>query len=349
MTNYFKWGAPQFLVWLWLTPIAALVAWRAINLRLKALRAFCPVEADCRLNLRPLTERLYLKAVMIVLSLLLLIIALARPQVGLHRERAQRKGADIMLVVDTSLSMQARDMQPNRLEAAKFAAMNLVNRLPNDRFGLVVFAGDGHLYCPLTADHDAVQMFIDSVVTGASPQPGTALSAAIQEAGKTLGNSEGKHRAMVILSDGEDHASDTSAVAEKVVRETATCIEVVGFGTTQGEPIPISDDGGNVAGFKQDAQGKTVISKLGEAELKRLAAIGKGTYYRATDRGAVDELASRLEALEGAQVGTMLYTDYAERFQVPLVIALLLLALEVLLPDRGRLNLRFWQRAEEQA
>jgi len=336
MTNYFKWGQPEALVWLWLAPVLALLVWRALHLRLAAARRFVPVQGDRRLALRPLTERLILRSGLIVLATVLLVVALARPQVGTHRERAQRKGADIMLLLDTSLSMGAADMQPNRLEAAKLAATNLVNRLPNDRFGLIVFSGDAHVYCPLTVDHDAVQMFIDSVEIGASPQPGTSLGAALQSAGEALGNSESKHRAIVVLSDGEDLAGQMLEVAGRVVRETAARIEVLGFGSPQGEPIPVKDDHGNVTGFKQDENGKTVMSKLGEEGLQQLATIGKGMFFRAMDQGAGDELAGRLEAMEGSQVGMMLYTDYGERFQWPLGLALLLLALEAVLPDRAR-------------
>lgn len=336
MSEYFRWGNPQLLVWLWLAPVVALLGLRAVRLRLAAARAFCPEGADERLGLHPLWERLYLKTGLLTLAVVLLVLAAARPQVGLHRERAQRRGADVVLVIDTSLSMLARDMQPTRLEAAKLSAINLVNRLPNDRFGLVVFSGDAHVFCPITVDHDAVQMFIESVEQQTSPQPGTSLSTAIKTAAEALGNSESKHRAIVILSDGEDHVTDTLEVAEKAVRETAARIEVLGFGTRQGEPIPMLDEAGNTTGFKQDEKGQMVLSKLGEEELQKLATIGKGMYYRALDRGAADDLASRLEALEGAQVGAMLYTEYGERFQWPLALALLLLVLEWVLPDRPR-------------
>lgn len=336
MANYFKWGQPETLIWLWMVPVVALLLWRAVHLRLAAARRFIPVEGDRRLALRPLNERLLLRSGLIVLATLLLVIALARPQVGTHRERAQRKGADIMLLLDTSLSMGAADMQPNRLEAAKLAATNLINRLPNDRFGLIVFSGDAHVYCPLTIDHDAVQMFIDSVEIGASPQPGTSLGAALQSAGEALGNSESKHRAIVFLSDGEDLAGQMMEVAGRVVRETAARIEVLGLGSPQGEPIPVKDEHGNVSGFKTDENGKTVMSKLGEANLQQLATIGKGMYFRAMDQGASDEMAGRLEAMEGSQIGMMMYTDYGERFQWPLGLALLLLALEAILPDRAR-------------
>lgn len=336
MTAFFRWEQPQLLIWLWLAPVVALLAWRAIRLRLRAARLFCEVDADRRLELRPLTERQVLRWGLIVLSLILLVIALARPQVGTQRERAQRKGADILLILDTSLSMAAADMQPNRLQAAKLAATNLLNRLPNDRFGLIVFAGDAHLYCPFTVDHDAVQMFLDSVEVGASPQPGTALAAALEAATETLANTESKHRAVIVLSDGEDHAGRMLEVAERLVRETAARIEVLGFGSPEGEPIPVLDDQGNLTGFKTDEQGKQVLSQLGEEGLRKLATAGKGKYFRAMDQGAVDELAGRLEAMEGAQVGSMLYTQYGERFQWPLGLALGLLALEALLPDRAR-------------
>lgn len=336
MVEYFKWGAPQALKWLWLLlPVAALL-WRAIVRRLAASRALVPVEADRRLALRPLRERLILKALLTLAATGLLVVAMARPQVGLHREKATRKGADILLVLDTSLSMLARDLTPSRLEAARRVGVSLVNRLPDDRFGVIVFAGKAYLYCPLTVDHDAVQMFIESVQAGASPTPGTALNSAVKLAAETLAESESRHRAMVILSDGEDHESDTLQVAEKAVRQTGVRIEVLGFGTLEGEPIPVLDESGNVIGLKKDASGQTVLSKLGEEELKKLAATGKGSYRRVSERGATEELASRLEAMEGSQVGTTIYTEYGERFQWPLIVAIVLLMLEAVLVERRR-------------
>ncbi|NPV48699.1 MAG: VWA domain-containing protein [Armatimonadetes bacterium] len=336
MTSYFRWGAPHELIWLWLAVLLALLCWRAITWRLRTATRFCPVLPERRLGLGPLRERLYLKSGLLVLGCALVAVSLGRPQVGLHRERAQRKGADVMLVFDTSLSMNARDMMPSRLEAAKTAAYNLVTRLPNDRFGITVFAGDAQLYCPLTPDHDAVTMFVESIQTGTSPKPGTALAKAIATAGEALGESESKHRAMVILSDGEDHETGAVQAAEKVARQTATRIQVLGFGTLAGEPIPELDPQGRTIGLKRDTQGQIVLSKLGEAELQKLAAAGQGAYRRATDRGAVDEIAARLEALEGSQVGTLVYTQYGERFQWPLALALVLLAWEAMVAEHGR-------------
>lgn len=336
MTNYFQWGAPHELIWLGLALVLALLAWRAIVWRLRTAARFCPILPERRLGLGPLRERLYLKSGLSVLGCALVVLALARPQVGLQRERAQRKGADVMLVFDTSLSMNARDMTPSRLEAAKTAAYNLVTRLPNDRFGVTVFAGDAQLYCPLTPDHDAVMVFVESIQTGTSPRPGTALASAITTAGEALGESESKHRAMVILSDGEDHETGAVQAAERVTRQTAARVQVLGFGTLAGEPIPELDPQGKTLGLKRDAQGQIVMSKLGEAELQKLAAVGQGAYRRAMDRGAVDEIASRLEALEGSQVGTLVYTQYGERFQWPLALGLVLLALEPLIAEHGR-------------
>lgn len=340
MINYFKWGAPQALLWLWVIPLLGVLAWRALALRLAAIRQFCPVQPERRLGMFPLRERIILKSGLGLLALALVIVALARPQVGLQRERAKRQGADVMLVLDTSQSMLAKDMVPSRLDAAKNAAFTLLSRLPNDRFGIVVFAGDAQLYCPLTVDHDAVQMFLDSIQAGTSPKPGTALSEALTVAGQALGESEGKHRALVLLSDGEDHGTDALGAAERAVRQTAAKIEVLGFGSPAGEPIPVYDGQGNATGFKRDEKGEVVLSKLGESELRKIADIGKGMYKRATDGGAADELAQRLEAIEGAQVGTMVYTAYGERFQWVLALAIGLLALEAVLSERrGRRKL----------
>jgi len=198
----------------------------------------------------------------------------------------------------------------------------------------VLFAGDAYKYCPLTIDHDAALMFLDSVGLDSTPQPGTAIAKAISICGDILGAAEGKHRALVLLSDGEDHESGALEAANAVNRETGAAIMVLGVGTPEGDPIPTLAQDGTVRDLKRDQGGEVIISKLHEAELKKLAKAGNGIYKRLSEPGAVAQVSARLESLEGVQVGTYVYTDYGQRFQWPLALAALLFAIEALIAEQ---------------
>lgn len=336
MTQFFKWGASEALIWLLLLIPLALIGWRAIRLRVAAMRRFCPSETGKRLQVRPLAERLALKSGLALLGVALVVCALARPQVGLQRERAVRQGSDIMLVMDTSMSMLAQDEKPNRLEAAKNAAALLVNRLSAERFGVVVFAGEAHLYCPVTVDHEAVVMFIESIEEGIVPRPGSLLAPALETAAANLQTKEGRHSAIVLFTDSEDHGSEAVQVAQRLARENSIYIEVIAFGTPEGEPIPLIDPAGRVRGFKTDRGGQMVLTKMDEKLGQEIAQAGQGGFVQAQKPGALEEVASRLETLEGATEGQYVYTHYGERFQWILLLALIILVLEACLPERPR-------------
>lgn len=334
MVEFFRWGNPSALAWLWLLPGLVLLHLYAMRRRRIALELFCPDLTESRLGLRSITRRRHLKFALFAGAVAMLVLALAQPMVGQRMEKARRKGAEIVIAIDTSLSMAARDVEPSRLEAAKKAAYEIINRLANDRVSIVVFAGAAYKYCPLTVDHDAALMFLDSVTLSSTPQPGTAVGEAMRIAGEILGQAEGKHRAMLLLSDGEDHAPGALEAANKLNRETGAAIMVLGVGTPEGEPLPMVEDSGAVADFKRDERGEVVISQLNEPALQELARAGNGLYKRIDEPSAIAHISTRLESLEGIQVGTYVYTDYGQRFQWPLLIAILLLAAEALIAEQ---------------
>lgn len=330
MTDFFVWANPDALKYLWLLPAVAVLHWWAASRRRRALEQFCPTDTVERIGLGSIRRRRAFRSLLFAAGVGFIVIALGQPQVGTTRERAKRRGAEIVLAIDTSSSMGAPDLKPNRLAAAKEAAATLIGRLPNDRIGIVVFAGDAYKYCPLTIDHDAAMMFLDSISLGASPQPGTAVAKSVDISAEMLKEARGKHRAVVLLTDGEDHGSGALEAINRLNPETSAAVMVLGVGTPEGEAIPMTDSAGNVQDYKRDEKGNVVISKLHEADLRELARAGNGLYRRLSDPESVAQITRRLESLEGIQVGTMVYTDYAERFQWPLLIGLLLLAAEML-------------------
>ncbi len=335
MVDFFRWGNPQALSYLWLLPALALLHLWAMRRRRQALEAFCPDFTAERTGLLSVLRRRNFKFMLFVGVLVFAIIALAQPMVGMKKQKARRQGAEIVIAIDTSLSMAASDVKPYRLQAAKDAATTMLSRLTNDRVALVVFAGNAYKYCPLTIDHDAALMFLDSVGLDSTPQPGTAVAQAIRISGEILEKAEGKHRALVLLSDGEDHGSGALEAANAVNRETGAAIMVLGVGTPEGDPIPAIGQDGTVRDLKRDKNGEVIITKLNEAELKKLAKAGNGLYKRLSEPGAVAQISARLESLEGVQVGTYVYTDYGQRFQWPLALAILLFVVEALIAEQS--------------
>jgi Ca-activated chloride channel homolog len=282
--------------------------------------------------------------------------------VGTEMQKLKRQGADVVLVVDTSDSMLAQDVQPSRLEAAKEAAQSLVARLQGgDRIGIVVFAGSAYMYSPLTIDHDAAGMFIDSIERGSAPAPGTALGGAMSSALRLLEGAEHPHKSIVLFSDGEDNEGEHIQAVEEA-RKQGVRVHVVGLGGAEGEPIPVPESdnqqGKDAPGvleqsfgapqpsapkskYKHDAQGNVVLSKLDEKGLSEIARRGDGVFVKSSSSGAnVDRIAQAIGSTEGAVVGTYEYTGYAERFQWPLGGALALLLLEGLIAAAPRAKRR---------
>lgn len=351
MHDYFTWQTPSVLKWLWLAPVLGTLVWYAALRRQACLRVFLGAKytaTDWRWHRR----RRLLKGALLVAAYCLLIVAGARPRVGTEQQEVKRHGADVVLVIDTSSSMQAQDVQPSRLEAAKQAALALINRMAGDRIGVVVFAGGAYMYSPLTIDQDAASMFVSSIERGSAPAPGTALGDALTASMRLLAKAEYSHKAIVLLSDGEDHAGlEPSSI--KQARSQGIRVHVVGFGSDEGVPIPVerrqqeaaerpedplglfesffgSDRPQAVESkFKRDKHGEIVLTKVNEQMLADVAREGGGVFVRSSASGSnIDRVYQAIASTESGVVGTYEFTKYAERFQWPLGFAILLILVD---------------------
>lgn len=273
----------------------------------------------------------------------LVIIGIVNPQVGTKLEEVKRKGADLMICLDVSNSMKAEDLQPNRIEKAKQEISKLINKLEGDRIGIIVFAGEAYVQLPITTDYAAAKLFLESISTDLIPTQGTAIGTAINLALESFGKDEGKNKAIVIITDGENHEDDAISAAEASA-EKGIAIHTIGMGSPDGAPIPIYKN--NVReGFKKDKEGNSVITKLNEQSLLEIAAAGNGIYVRASNSDAgLYKVVNEINKLEKKSFESKIYSDYEDRFQWFIAPALLFLLIEFLLTERRskiykRLNL----------
>jgi Ca-activated chloride channel homolog len=257
------------------------------------------------------------------LALACLVIALADPQTGSRLEKVKRKGIDLMICLDVSNSMMAQDIKPNRLERAKQSIVRLIDNLEGDRIGIIVFAGKAYTQLPITTDYAAAKMFTASINTGIVPTQGTAIAEAIETAANGFG--ESKHnKAIVIITDGEDHQGDVLEQADAALKKGIT-IYTIGMGLPEGAPIPVYS--GNIqTGYKKDRDGQTIMSKLDETLLQRIAGIGKGMYVRATtSETGLGKIFDDISKIQKSEIEEKQFSDYEDRFQYFVALALLLL------------------------
>jgi Ca-activated chloride channel family protein len=270
------------------------------------------------------------------LALAVMAMALARPQWGFHWQEVRRRGLDILVVLDTSRSMMAGDIKPHRLQQAKWAVRDLVSRLRGDRIGLVTFSGSSFLQCPLTIDYPAFLMTLDDVYAGIIPRGGTAIEQALRKAIASFEKQGDADRAIILLSDGEDHEGDPLELVADL-RKAGIRLYGIGVGTLQGELIPAPADAGS-AGFLKDRSGNVVKSSLQEDALQQLALATGGMYVRAApgDFGLDRVFDQGLAALKRDEGESRMAKAYEERFAWLLAAAWLLLAVESALAERAR-------------
>ena len=321
---------------LWLIPVLIVFYVVAFRRKKRAIAIFGDLELMRTLTESVSSKKQVWKVVLNVLGVLFLIFALTRPQFGTKLEQIVRSGLDIMVVLDTSLSMLAEDIKPSRLERAKHEMGRLIERLSGDRIGIVAFAGESFVQCPLTMDYGAAKMLLDVLNTGTIPVPGTAIGGAIRKAAKAFNIKERKYKAIVLLTDGENLEGDPVEAA-KAAAEEGVRIYAVGLGTLSGEVIRLKDEKGRFTGYKKDRGGSIVKTKLGEATLEDIASRTGGKYYRATaTRSIADQLYEDLSKLEKRELESKEYAQYQERFQIFLFVAIFLLSMETLLSDRRK-------------
>ncbi len=278
-------------------------------------------------------ERRALKGVMLLAAGFFLIVALARPQWGRHAEPVTRRGVDVLLALDVSTSMLAQDAPPDRFTRARALAGDLARRLSGNRVGVIAFAGSAFVQCPLTLDLAAVRLFLDILEVGDVPDAGSDLAQAIGLARQTFPAQVEGHRVLVLITDGEDHEGR----AEEAAGEAAAAgmlVYTAGVGTTSGGPIPLPGEG---AGYKRDADGRVVTTRLDEATLAAIAEAGGGRFVRVSASLAESRLlAEEIDRMEKADLSSRIVTTHIDRYQFPLAVALLLLGWEPLVSAARR-------------
>lgn len=278
-------------------------------------------------------SRPWLKFILFVVAYTLGIIGAADPQIGSKIEEVKRKGADLMIILDVSNSMLAQDLAPNRLESAKRSIAQLIDNLHDDRIGLIVFAGQAYVQLPITTDYSAAKLFLNTVNTNMVPTQGTAIGAAIDMGMRSFDFKNGTGKAMIIITDGENHEDDAVAAAKNATGQDVS-VHVIGVGSVEGAPIPYYQDGKQM-GFIMDQDNKQVLTKLSEDMCKEIAAAGNGSYVRATNANSgLSLVMDQISKIQRKTVDSKSFKDYEDRFQFFLGCALLLLVVEFFISNR---------------
>jgi Ca-activated chloride channel homolog len=276
------------------------------------------------------------KPIFLLLALSFLILALARPQWGAKMQTIKRKGLDILIALDTSKSMLAEDIKPNRIERAKHEISGLIDKLEGDRVGLICFAGTSFIQCPLTLDYAAAKIFLKDIDTQIIPKGGTAIGEAIQQARKAFVQGERKYKVLILLTDGEDNGSQPLDAAKEAAQEGIR-IYAVGLGSEVGEPIPLKDKSGAHLGYQQDQEGNVIMTKLDQAALEKIALQTEGKYYHALNTEMeLDKVYQDIATMEKKDLQSEKYIQYEDRFYYFLFPALFLLLLEFFLEGRRK-------------
>jgi Ca-activated chloride channel family protein len=324
------WQHPWALAALLLVPAVAVFLVRAARSRREALDRFIATALLPTVVPDVDQRRRRVRAGLLLGAVLCLALALAGPQWGFRWQEVRREGIDLVIAIDTSRSMLATDLKPSRLARAKLAVRDLVSHLQGDRVGLVAFAGTAFLQCPLTLDYGAFAESLNAVEVGLIPKGGTALAAALDASVGAFEGSEGKHQAIVLITDGEDHEGLVEAAA-KTAADRGIRVFTVGIGTADGELIPLE-----AGGYVKDRSGQVVKSRLGATTLQQIATTTNG-YYQAATSGPIDLAAlyqNHIDTLQKKELTSTLERRFENRFQFPLGLAILLLAIEPLIGDR---------------
>ncbi|MBN1130357.1 MAG: VWA domain-containing protein [Chitinispirillaceae bacterium] len=263
-----------------------------------------------------------------------LVLALVRPRFGVKMEVFERRGIDLMVALDISESMLAEDIAPNRIDRARHEIGKLFDLLKGDRVGLIVFAGESFVQCPLTLDYGAAKMFLGAISTGWVQIQGTALADAIKQATAAFRSKERKYKVLVLISDGEDHEGNAIEAAKEAATE-GVIIYTVGMGSESGVPIPLSKGGGNVV-YKKDRNDNLVMTRLDPVTLEKIAIEGRGRYFHAGTDLDLTRIISEIEKMEKKELGSSRLNMYEERYQIFLFIAVILLLVEFFIPQRVR-------------
>jgi Ca-activated chloride channel homolog len=309
-----------------------LVVWYFISRRNKLKRMG---EKTLIKQLTPYSSRRkrVIKVTLFLTAFSSLILALCNLQTGSKLTEIKREGADIMVCLDVSNSMLAQDLTPNRLTRAKYALEKMIDLLEGDRLGLVIFAGEAYVQLPITTDYNAAKMFLESIGPGMVPVQGTNLADAIKKASESFSSDEGKNKAIILITDGENHESEAIDAAAEANKK-GIMINTIGIGSQNGVPIPIVENG-VVKGYRKDKDGQTVVTRLNADLLKSIAGKANGVFVQASQADVgLGAVLDKINELDKAQLESKMYTDYEDQFQWFLALALALFFIEFLISER---------------
>ena len=326
-------AAKNYLFLLLIIPFLVFAYIIAQNIRKKRLEKFSKIYLSKNLISLKLKEKQILKFALKVIALTFFIIALASPKFGSKMLEVKRKGIEIIIAIDTSLSMLAEDIKPNRIKMAKSELARIIDSISNNKIGIICFAGSSFLQCPLTLDSNAAKLFLDFVDVGIIPDPGTNIESAIVLAQKSFSEKTKTNKVLILLTDGEDLENNPLDAAKKAA-ENGIQIFTIGFGSQEGELIPIRDENGNLKDYKKDKDGKTVTSKLDQNLLKQIALETKGKYYYSKNGYLdVESIAKEINSLEKENLKSKINKQYQYKFYYFLGFGLLLLLIEMFLKE----------------
>ncbi len=316
-------------------PLLALFFWLARRRTLALLRALADRHLAEQLTQQVSDRKAILRGALLFVAMFLIVAALVRPQMGGRSTLVKREGIDLLFALDVSKSMLVQDIRPSRLKRASLELELLLEQLSGDRVGIVSFAGASFVQCPLTSDYAAARMFLKSLAPEQMPVQGTAIGDALQQSLKVLSGekTDAGARLIVLMTDGEDHGEDLDA-ALTALDEAKVPVFVVGIGSPSGEPIPQFNQDGSMAGYLRDKAGKTVMSRLDERLLRKIADKTGGRYINLQAGGTLEELREYVKRMQKQEFESSLYTQYDELYPYLLWPALLLLLIAAFIDER---------------
>ena len=328
----FRIANPEYLYALLLIPALLVFYWYSRLQRRKSLAQFGQKEILSVLMPNASSARPAIKFAVLLIALASIIVGIARPQFGSQLKTVKREGIELIIALDVSNSMLAEDIHPNRLERSKRAISQLVDKLSDDKIGLIVFAGEAYTQLPITVDYVSAKLFLNSISPQMVATQGTAIGAAIDLGIKSFSPQFTGSKVIIVISDGENHEDDANSAATTAA-EQGIVVHTIGMGLPQGGLIP--DNSNGQKGYKKDNKGNTIVTKLDEPMLQKIAQAGKGVYIRANNtQVGLNTLFDEVNKMEKTEMESQIYADYDDKFQYFIALGLLLILLDYLILER---------------
>ena len=329
---------PQYLWLLLLVPVFFVVQAFMLKLRRRRIRRFGDEALVNSLMPSYARGKVWLRLSMFAIAFCFVVLAMSRPQRGVRLKEQQVRGAEVIIALDVSNSMLAEDYSPNRLERAKMAISRVTEKLKDDRIGLIVFAGDSYVQIPMTSDYISAKIFLNTISTGSVPVQGTAIGSAIDLGVRSFSEESDKSRAIIVITDGENHEDDPVSSAKRAA-DMGVRVFTIGVGSVEGKFIPLPD-----GGYITDAEGNNVVTRLDDKTLQKIADAGNGVFVHSSNvEFGLEPIIEEIQKMDDEVMTTVTYEEYEELYMYFLGVALLFLIIQMLVGDR-RSKLHLFKR-----